>query len=338
MSNPSLTALLGLSQQVNRLQRRNNIPASIELQGPSLSVNTGTSVYVSWNEAIRNVGNTFTWPASASDPINIFVAQAGLYLFNIKLGGPAATYQVILYTSYDGTTAFSRRLGNFLTSATLTENVFTTTAYLYENTYVAMQIVNNSGGTIVVNTGNVFDTPYLTIVNLSPQWDSLIGAGTHCIRTAVASIANSTTTSLQWQSIPASYEDAAVRQYYGFNNLLAYNTLSSTGTQQRVPQTGTYLVNAIITWDSAVPGTTQGRLLSLLRTTTGSVQSVIAVSQVDATATGTLRPLCISIVIDLIVGDVVEVRVFHNAGVGLNVVIAGTPYVVNSFNLVLLSL
>jgi hypothetical protein len=330
-----LSSLAGMAQQLSQLQRRSTIPAHLELQGTQLTLTSGVTTTISWGQSIRNVGNAIVWPylddpANPYDPTTISVVAAGLYLLTLKfVSQTAVAYTVTVDVKY----IYTKQTFTFSAGA-LINNYFTTTLYLYETSNISVSITPSANMTI--NATALSESPYLTLVCLSQVWDTQVGDGTHIIRTAAASIPTSTFTTIQWQSIPPAYNDYLVRQYFGFNTLRAFNTAASTGTTMRAPVSGTYLIQTNITWDTPSPAIAGSRYVYLTRISSG-VTTVIAGYNGDALATGTERPVTVSIIEDLLAGDTVDVRVWQATGVNLNLIVSGT-YVVNSFDMVLLSL
>jgi len=330
-----LSSLAGMAQQLSQLQRRSTIPAHLELQGTQLLLTAGVTTTISWGQSIRNVGNAIVWPyqddpANPYDPTTISVVAAGLYLLSLKfVSQTAVAYTVTVDVKF----IYTKQTFTFSAGA-LINNYFTTTLYLYETSNISVNITPSANMTI--NATSLSESPYFTLVCLSQVWDTQVGDGTHIIRTAVAGTATGTGTVLQWQSIPPAYNDYLVREYFGFNSLRAFNTAASTGTAMRVPVSGTYVLRANITWDSLVPAVAQSRFMYLIRTSS-SVSTLITSYNGDALASGQLRPTIASVIVDLLAGDIVAVHVWQNSGAGLNVVVAGN-YVVNSFDMVLLSL
>jgi hypothetical protein len=330
-----LDSISNLSQQVSKLQRRTTLPPSIELQASEVSTGVaGAAVLIPWAQVIRQNSDTFTWPSTLNpanplDPKWITFNAPGLYLFNLKfITGTAVAFTVFIITSYDN--GSSNAQITLLYGQGVTYNVFTTTLYLYENAKVTIQI-SSSPTQLTFWSHNVYESPYLTIVGLSQQWDTPVGKATHIIRTTSQSIANATNTTVLWNNVPANYADSSIRYLHGVNDLRAFNSSGGAGSTLRAPYNGTYLVIANITWDNST--------VNLQRSVSMVYNSVnvIAGGYTNPSA-AVVHPIVLTAIQDMNAGDTVYLNVVQNSGTARSILAdKSADFVVTSFNMVMLS-
>lgn len=329
-----LDTVSNLSQQVSKLQRRTTLPPSIELQAAQESTGAaGATITIPWAQMIRQNSDTFTWPsvnnpANPLDPNYVTVNAPGLYLIDIKLISQAAvaftcnlnvTYN---YVSTTQTIVFS--------CGAIINNILTTALYLYEGAKLFITI-NSAPTQMTFNASALGQSPYLTIVGLSQQWDTPVGKATHVIRTTSQSVANATNTIVQWNNIPANYADSSIRYLHGVNDLRAFNSAGSAGNVLRAPYDGTYLIIANITWDNSTVN--NQRSVSMVYNSV----NVIAGGYTNPSAV-VVHPIVLTAIQDMNAGDTVYLNVVQNSGTARPIFADKSgDFVVTSFNMVMLS-
>jgi hypothetical protein len=331
-----LNSITHLSSQVSKLQRRTTLPPSIELQASEVTTGVaGAAVLIPWAQVIRQNSDTFTWPSTLNpanplDPNWITFNAPGLYLFNLKLiTGTATAYTVSLITQYDNTNNAQITL---LYGQAITYNVFTTTLYLYENAKVTIQL-SSAPTTLTFWSHNLYESPYLTIVGLSQQWDTPVGKATHIIRNTSQSIATSTNTNITWNNIPANYAEPTIRYLHGVNDLRSFNSVGGAGVSMRAPYNGTYLITATITWDS---GTTVNGQRYVWMSINSSANIAAGISTDPSAAV--VHPVVLTAIQDMVAGDTVGFGCVHNSASARPILAdKGGDFVVTAFNMVMLS-
>jgi len=310
------------------------MPLSAELIGQGLTERSSTRdsrQFLIWDEFVRKNGDFFIFITTLGYALSAFNRQimkftvSGLYQFDITLtyaqNPPSLTTLSIVNIEAGNDQSDTLVSQEFHNTLTINARFM---LYIYEGDEIAVWLTNTSSTTVSpIRIQGVSDAPIMRIVALSQLYSTYVGDASVIRGTTLTSIPNATLTplSLGFTAAPfiPSYlnsgallagQDADRR--HGSNALGGWESLDPSKVE--FPITGTYFINAQVTWSSTGSGATARWLV--LR---NQNNKVIACKTVDA-YTAVERAINVSVLFKAqSLTDSVQLMVYQNSGTSQDV-------------------